>query len=345
MYVQRQDAEHLQDTLKKDYVVTEDWTGSNYCGLTIKWDYVKRTCSISMPGYVEKALQRFQVDAPKRPQHSPHKHIEVQYGAKQQYVPEEDISPNLDKKQTTRLQQIIGTFLFYARAVDCTMLKALGSLAQAQTRGTTATMEAATQLLNYAATHPDAEVTFKKSDMVLHIHSDASYLSEAKARSTVGGYYFLNGKDDPTGKVEPELNGNIHVECRILRVVVASAAEAETAALFHNGQEGAALRNILEEMGFKQESPTPIQADNTVSTGIVNDTVKAKRTKAMDMRFYWIKDRVKQGQFRIYWKPGEGNLGDYFTKHHSPTHHQQMRYTYLTPPDSTTPVIFCVRVC
>jgi hypothetical protein len=193
-------------------------------------------------------------------------------------------------------------------------------------------MEAAVQLLNYAATHPDAEVTYKKSDMVLHIHSDASYLSEEKARSRVGGYYFLNGKDDPTNTREPELNGGIHTECRILRPVMASAAEAETAALFHNGQEGAAIRNILEEMGFPQPGPTPIQCDNTVATGLANDTVKAKRTKAMDMRFYWIKDRVKQGHFRIYWKPGDTNLADYFTKHHPPSHHQQMRSTYLSQP-------------
>ena len=349
LYVDKPDAEHLRDTLKKDYVVTEDWTGRNYCGLTIDWDYEKRTCTISMPGYVEKALQRFEIDAPKRAQHSPHKHIEPNYGSKQQYVPEPDNSPALEQKQITRLQQIIGTFLFYARAVDSTMLPALGTLAQAQTRGTTATMEAATQLLNYAATHPDAQVTYHASDMILHIHSDASYLSEEKARSRVGGYYFLNGRDDPSGTSEPKLNGGIHTECRILRPVMASAAEAETAALFHNGQEGAAIRNILDEMGFPQTGPTPIQCDNTVATGLANDTIKPKRTKAMDMRFYWIKDRVNQGQFRIFWKPGDGNLADYFTKHHPPSHHLQIRSTYLSDPSQksadSTPRVFSVRVC
>jgi hypothetical protein len=76
LYVDKPDAEHLRDTLKKDYVITKDWTGRNYCGLTIDWDYEQRTCTISMPGYVEKALQCFEIYAPKRAQHSPHKHIE-----------------------------------------------------------------------------------------------------------------------------------------------------------------------------------------------------------------------------------------------------------------------------
>jgi hypothetical protein len=49
----------------------------------------------------------------------------------------------------------------------------------------------------------------------------------------------------------------------------------------------------------------------------------------MDMRFYWIKDRVKQGQFNVYWGPGCQNLADYFTEHHSPAHHKRMRNIYI----------------
>jgi hypothetical protein len=68
-----------------------------------------------------------------------------------------------------------------------------------------------------------------------------------------------------------------------------------------------------------------METDNTTATGYSNGTIKQKRTKAMDMRFYWIKDRVKQGQFNVYWDPGYQNLADYFTKHHSPAHHKIMR--------------------
>jgi hypothetical protein len=167
--------------------------------------------------------------------------------------------------------------------------------------------------------------------MILHIHSDASYLSEPKARSRVGGYFFLGGKDNPDPKAPPpKPNGPIHVESRILRNVMASATEAETAAIFHNEQEGAWIRNILEEMGNPQPGPTPVQVDNQVADGIANDTVKTKRTKAMDMRFHWIKDREQQKQFRVHWKRGETNLADYFTKHHPPSHHQAVRPTYLS---------------
>jgi hypothetical protein len=49
----------------------------------------------------------------------------------------------------------------------------------------------------------------------------------------------------------------------------------------------------------------------------------------MDMRFYWIKDRVKQGQFSVYKGPGYQNLADYSTKHHSPVHHKRIRDVYI----------------
>jgi len=108
-----------------------------------------------------------------------------------------------------------------------------------------------------------------------------------------------------------------------------TAAEAETGTLFINGQEGAYIRTMLAEMGHPQPGPTPIQTNNTVADGIATDTVKMKRTKAMDMRFYWIRDRVRQGQFRVHWKRGSANYGDYFTKHHPPSHHKEVRPTYL----------------
>jgi hypothetical protein len=72
--------------------------------------------------------------------------------------------------------------------------------------------------------------------------------------------------------------------------------------------------------------------DNNTASGIATDTVKQKRSKAIDMRFYWIRDRVRQGQFKIYWSKGQTNRADYFSKHHPASHHQAIRSTYLYSP-------------
>jgi hydroxypyruvate isomerase len=80
------------------------------------------------------------------------------YGAKVQLTTPIDVTPAMSNDQTKKLQQVVGTFLFYARAVDPTMLHALNALAAAQSKGTQATVEALVHLLNYCATHPDATI-------------------------------------------------------------------------------------------------------------------------------------------------------------------------------------------
>jgi hypothetical protein len=327
-YVGKEHAQHLHDALSEKYTITADWSGTLFLGMTLKWDYQNRTVDISMPGYIEKALLRFQHSAPRKREHSPHRYIEPQYGAPIQYTDPVDTSQPLTPTEIKKLMEVIGTFLYYARAVDNTMLVALSTLAAAQTKGTAQTAEACTKLLNYAATHPNAVVRYKASDMILHIHSDASYLSEPQARSRVGGFFFLGN-----GTENPPLNGALQVISQIMNNVLASAAEAEVGGLFINGQAACPIRTTLTELGHPQP-PTIIVTDNECARGIANDTVKQKRSKAIDMRFYWIRDRVAQNQFKICWQKGSDNLADYYTKHHPPAHHQRMRSRYLQQEDS-----------
>jgi len=77
-------------------------------------------------------------------------------------------------------------------------------------------------------------------------------------------------------------------------------------------------------MGWKQPI-TPIQTDNTTAAGVVNNTIIPKKSKSMDLRFWWLKCRESQQQFRYYWAPGRNNWGDYSTKHHPPIYHEENR--------------------
>jgi hypothetical protein len=147
--------------------------------------------------------------------------------------------------------------------------------------------------------------------MQLKIHSDASYLSEPKAKSRIGGYFYLgNNKNCPN---KPLSNGPLLCHTTVLKHVVSSVAEAEFGALFVNAKEGTVTRTTLSEMGHKKDA-TEHKSDKTTADGIINNTVQQKRSKAMDMRFYWVKDRVEQDQFNVGWAPGDTNMGDYFSQ-------------------------------
>jgi hypothetical protein len=330
-YIDKADAQHLIAALKQDYeAVTVDWSGSLFCGITLQWDYTARTVDLSMPGYVEKALNEFHKLPTSKPEHQPYRSKDVQYGVKSQMTDPLDTSPQLDKSGVLWLQRITGTFLYYARAVDPTMLVALSALALEQAKGTERTAQDAVKFLNYCATHPDATIRYRASDMILSVHSDASYLSETKARSRSGGFFHMGSKDRNTTQ-----NGPLLATTAIMKVVVSSAAEAEIGALFENCKKATILRTTLSEMGWPQPA-TPMQTDNSTACGIANSTIKQQRSRAIDMRFYWVRDRVQQGQFDIFWAPGSTNLADYFTKHHPAKHHQSMRPIYLHVKNNTT---------
>ena len=91
------------------------------------------------------------------------------------------------------------------------------------------------------------------------------------------------------------------------------------------------MRVTLIELGHPQ-FPTPICTNNSTANGIMNATITQNRSKATDIRFYWLHDRVEQGQLHIYWAPGSINLAYYFTKHHSPSHHLRLGPLYLHKP-------------
>jgi hypothetical protein len=188
-YVNQPDAQHLVDAISKSYTTTQDWTtGGVYCGVTLEWNYVNHTVDLSMPGYVANALHKFQHPTPTRPAHAPSHWNRPEYGAKIQYT-SPDTSAPMTPAETLNLQKVCGTFLFYGRAVDPTMLHALNRLAATtQTRGTEATADQLVDFFIYCTTHPDSKIRLVASDMILYIHSDASYyLTEPAARSRAGG--------------------------------------------------------------------------------------------------------------------------------------------------------------
>ena len=323
-YTKKEDAEHLFNTIQNRYPVKASWNPDYYLGVTLEFDYVKRTCKFSMPGYVRQNLLKFHHEFSKTT-NSPSPFLAPAYGRKTQMATV-DATTSMTAEQTTLLQQVCGTFLYYARAVDCTMLHALNDLATRVHDGTQKTMEALNHFLDYCATNPDTVLIYRASDMILHNHSDAAYLVATGARSRAAGYtYFGNNSNK-----QQIINGPISIIAKIIKMVVSSAAEAEIAALYMNARELLPLRVTCAELGHPQP-PTPMRTDNNTASGIINGTLKQARSKAIDMRFYWLLDRSAQKQFKIYWERGIKNLADYFSKHHSAKHHKQLRpiYSYM----------------
>ena len=183
-----------------------------------------------MPGYIKKVLQKYKHESPPRPQHSPYVIAPNKYGKDAHNQLPLDESPIVFKEQIKRIQGVVGSILFYACSVDYTFLVRLNTIAIQQTSATENTLKRTEDLLDYAATHPDAKIRYIASEMIIQIHTDASYLSEPKARSRAAGHYFLGSM--PQNKQPIRLNGAIYTLCTVLKFIASSAAGAELGALF-----------------------------------------------------------------------------------------------------------------
>ena len=147
----------------------EDWTGSLYCGITLNWHYEKQYVDIAMPNYVPKQLLTYERPPPKRAQHKPFEPRPINYGKKSDTIIHEDPGKLLGDADKKYIQQFLGSFLYYAQAIDMTISLALNDITTQQAKPTELTMKIVHQLLDYMVTHPKAIVRFRISDMILNV--------------------------------------------------------------------------------------------------------------------------------------------------------------------------------
>ena len=225
----------------------------------------------------------------------PYSHKPVKCEAKKQYAKTPVDAQSVSEMDEKFIQQVCKKILFYGRVVDSTALTALSPIALQQAKPKTDTMAKTKQLLDYLSSQEEVILTYSASDMVLAVHNNAGYLNELESRSRAGGHFFLSSN------VKISLNnGAILNIAQIIKNVMSSAAQAKIGAIYITAQEAVYNLAILKEMGHKQPA-TPIQTDNSTAKGVINSKIQ-KHTKAMDMQFYWLRDRETQEQFRFFWQ-------------------------------------------
>jgi hypothetical protein len=208
-----------------------------------------------MPGYIKAALHKYQHPAPARPEHAPHTWNPPIYGAKTQFVSVKTSIPALSNKDVNKLQPLTGTLLYYSRAVDPTLIMPINVSASEQSNATEVTADKVIKLVNYCNTHPETKIRYHASDMILHIHSDTSYLSENEAKSRAGGFFYM-GSDTKTDR--KLTNGAILIISKVLKHVMSSAAEAEIGAVFYKRQGRSSPQDNIRRIGAQATPHTNV---------------------------------------------------------------------------------------
>jgi hypothetical protein len=281
----------LLNLLKKYLGVQCNMAGDKLAGIAICWDYPRKRCQLSMPAFIDNLLIKFKHPGPRKPQFSPYKCLPISYGAKIQLTPESDTSELRDDSCKHHICKIVGSLLYYARAVDNKLLVALSAIAARQAKVTIATEQAVHLLLDYVATYPNDGIVYRASNMILCAPSDAGFLNELQSWSQAGAHIFLL-EDVPY----PHFNSAVLSIAQIIKFVMASTAKLELAALFITACKMIPHHQTLIDMGWPQPK-NPIQTDNSTAAGVVSNTIVPHRSKMMDMCLWWLHCQASQDQF------------------------------------------------
>jgi hypothetical protein len=330
-YERDEDLQKLLAHLRGLYEVTVDLDGRRYIGVDTSHDPRAGTMRLSMDSYYRDALEKLGVTKKGHPPGTPMPYSAPPYGKTGPQLVTHDFSPLASQEEKKYLQRCVGTLLYPARWVDPLILTALSRLAAHQAAPTRRVMEDLDLLLQYVAWRPFPSQTLRRSGMHLMAAADASFAGEPKARSRAGGVIWL-------GEADGTVSAPLACLTSIIPIVVASAAEAEYATLHTVGSRLLWIRTILEALGFSQAvSPgTPLLTDNDCARGIANRLTKLRRTKALDVRMHWTRDKVDLGLIQVLRCDGVSNPADFLTKGHPAAHVRRVMGTFVDT--STCPV-------
>ena len=284
-------------------------SNKEFCGVHVHHDKRTHEYTITMPGYIDKILETFDMKDCK-PEESPYRYRRVEYTKQDTRIDEtEDNSELCSSKQVTEVQRKLGMLRWVIDAVMPELQYALSRLACRTDKITVGLLKDVNHLIKHMSTKRNPAIRFKPVAVRLNMFSDASFSSERKSKSRMGGVIFMGDM-----RRDEELpSAPLRLVSQVTPVVADSAAEAEYLALHAVMKKAVFLKSILEDLGYPQKGSI-VKCDNKAATSIANKTAGMKHTKHIRRRFHWIQDQVQLEQYKVVWEKGDINLADYFTK-------------------------------
>jgi transposase InsO family protein len=216
------------------------------------------------------------------------------------------ILPNPDGNEGSRSNsyaQLLGELQFIANSTRPDIAFAVNRLASYTANPSMQHQTALKRILRYLAGTRNHGITYKHTPdpVTFHGYADASYKNRDDGKST-SGYVFIAA------------GGAITWRSNKQTVTALSSTEAEYIALWESGKEASWLRNLYKDLGHTQVNPTTLISDSTGAISIARDPLFHKRTKHIDPRNHWIREKIQAGRFEADHCLSEDQTADVLTK-------------------------------
>lgn len=142
----------------------------------------------------------------------------------------------------------------------------------------------------------------RQFDSNLSCYSDADFAGDVDTRRSTTGYAFCINKSLVTWSSQRQ------------KLVTLSTTESEYVAAATASKEVIWLRQLLTDLGYPSEQPTTLFVDNQSALRLIRNPEFHKRTKHIDVKFHFIREKVEDKQIDVKYISTEQQLSDLFTK-------------------------------
>ena len=266
-----------------------------FCGMQVKRSRSKRQLHLSEPSKVERMIENFGMGE-----------------AKEKKVPIcEDVSETqdvCDQEILSSYQQLVGQLLYLSTTVRPDLGHAAAVLSRHMSKPSKQHWALAKGVVRYLKGTKDYGILLGDlnengpTEISLEGYCDADFATDKATRRSRTGYLFL-------------VNGSmIDWRSQLQSTVATSTAEAEYMSLAECVKKALWLRTILAELLGKAPQAIPIHCDNQPALHMAKDLNCVSRTKHIDVRHHFVRERGLRGEMVYMYCPSEDMLADYLTK-------------------------------
>jgi len=290
----------VKDELKSCFEMTDLGECQQIVGIEMRRDRGSKTIGLFQSQYIDTILTRFGMENSKL--------------ASTPLDPNVKLIPRSGSEQDPKMkgvpyQEAIGSLMYAALGTRPDISFAVQHLSQFSSNPSPAHWTAVKRVLRYLNNTRDFGIIFDgNSDHILTGYTDSDWGSNLADRKSISGYIFhFNGPVSWNSKKQP--------------TVALSSMEAEYIAISHATREAVWLRHALSTLGFPQTSPSELNADNQAALSFSNDEDSHRRTKHIDIRHHFVREKVTAGEITTNYVPSKDNCADLLTKPFPATRH------------------------
>ncbi|KMQ92933.1 integrase core domain protein [Lasius niger] len=287
----REVIEQITTRLSQEFEITLG-DGSSFVGLQICRDRARKSVFIHQSAYVKRILEKFRMNEAKAVSVPADPHSALCPVEKNEYV------------SNVPYREAVGSLMFVAIVSRPDIAFAVNTASKFLNNHDQSHWQAVKRIFAYLVGTADLGIEYRSSgsESKLVGFSDADYAGDLETRRSTTGYLFSLA------------SGPVTWSSRRQKIVTLSTTEAEYIAASSAAKEAVWLRNLLDEVGYRCDSPTVLYVDNQSAIKIAKNPEFHERTKHIDVRYHHIRKMVENAAIQVLYVPSEMQKADILTK-------------------------------